>query len=149
MFPFGTGPSPGARRCSTHGINFPNDRSFNQCPVCGEGTFLLRSEDAAPDYNWREQVLALLEGDKPAESDEIPEGVIQLANMTVVELADGLYAIDSRDVVNSDVRHRLNSCDVVRIGKQMFEIVGYSYTRRQYVISPLGWTDEGLETFLG
>jgi hypothetical protein len=147
---FGNEPPPGARRCSTDGINFPNHPMFNKCPVCGENTWIHREEDSVPDYNWRERTRELLGLDTPIEGeDEVPEGVLQLTDMTVIELADGLYGIDSRDVVNNDVRHRLNPCDVVRIGRQLFEILGYSYARREYVISPLGWTDEGLEVFLG
>lgn len=145
---FADEPGPGARRCSTDGINFPNHRTFQVCPVCGDPTFQLRQESAEPDYNWRERTRSLLGLDAPSEDDSVPEGVIQLKDMTVVELTEGLYSIDSRDVVRSDVRHRLNPCDVVRVGKQMFEIIGYSYTRREYVISPLGWTDEGLEQLL-
>jgi hypothetical protein len=144
MFP--SKPGKGARRCSAHGINFPNYHQFDRCPVCNDLTFLLAN--SRPDEDWADQATALLEGGEIPRGDlEEPEGITNLAKVKVV-MRDEHYFIDSRDVVRSDVRHRLNPCDVVRIGKQLFEIIGYSYTRREYLIEPLGVTDEGLTELL-
>jgi hypothetical protein len=145
MFP--SEPGKGARRCSTHAINFPNYHQFDHCPVCGNLTFLLSKSQ--PDDDWAERATALQEEGLTVYVDlEEPEGIITLTKVKVV-MRDDHYFIDSRDVVRSDVRHRLNPDDVVRIGHQLFEILGYSYTRREYLIEPLGVTDEGLAEFIG
>jgi hypothetical protein len=141
MFP--SKPGTGARRCSTHGINFPNYHQFDVCPVCDNPTFLVSS--GRPDSDWSDRATALLEEAVPDSAEA--EGIINLMKVKVV-LRDDHYFIDSRDVVRSDVRHRLNPDDVVRIGKQLFEIVGYLYARREYLIEPLGVTDEGLQELL-
>jgi hypothetical protein len=143
MYPYDEG--QGARRCSMHGINYPNRSTYDRCLVCNCRTFWVPV--GTVDEDWAGKV-AMFHASTPDATDD-PEGVLQLSNVTVTSLEDGLYAIDSREVVRSDVRHRLNPYDVVRIGKQLFEILGYSYSRREYVITPLGWTDEGLDDLLG
>ena len=138
----------GARRCSTHGINYPNDKWFDLCLACETRTFWCST--CKVDEDWAEKVTMFVEEASAAAIDELPESVTDLKD-TTVHYREGHYFIDSRDVVRSDVRHRLSSenDDIVRIGHQLFEIIGYSYTRREYLIKPLGVTDEGLADFIG
>jgi hypothetical protein len=105
---------------------------------------------APPDEDWAEKVTMFLEEASQAAIDELPETVIDLRDTEVI-FRCGHYFIDSRDVVRSDVRHKLTSenDDVVRVGHQLFEIIGYSYTRREYLVEPLGFTDNGLVDLLG
>ena len=138
----------GTRRCSTHGINYPNDKRFNCCPICDTATFWVPL--GTVDEDWAEKVKMLIEEASTAAIDELPESVTDLKD-TTVHYREGHYFIDSRDVVRSDVRHRLSSenDDIVRVGHQLFEVIGYSYTRREYLVEPLGVTDEGLADLIG
>lgn len=145
MYPMGEH-AEGARRCSTHSINYPNTKQFERCLVCDTRTFWVPI--AHVDEDWPEKVQMFTEEQSAAAVDELPENVIDLRDTRVV-IRDEHYFIDSRDVVRSDVRHKLHFPDVVRIGHQLFEIIGYSYLRREYLIEPLGFTDEGLAELLG
>ena len=142
MHPFS---GAGALRCSIHTINYPRWPEFQVCPICKEATTWFPT--LGPDEDWREKVVHLLEGAEP-EPGEVPEGVLQLTN-TPVAYRNGYYFIDSRDVVNSGVYHHMRADAVIRIGKQMFEVQGYSYTRREYLIEPIGLTDEAAADLLG
>jgi hypothetical protein len=136
----------GTRRCSIHNIHYPNDHQFERCLVCDLRTFWVPV--GTVDEDWPEKVTMFLEEASKAAPDGLPETVIDLKNTEVI-VREEHYFIDSRDVVRSDVRHKLTFPDVVRIGHQLFEIIGYSYTRREYLIEPLGVTDEGLAEILG
>jgi hypothetical protein len=139
-------PGDGARRCSIHNVNYPHNKQFERCLVCDMRTFWIPTGHV--DEDWPEKVTMFLEEQSAVAVDELPESVIDLKDTSVV-VREEHYFIDSRDVVRSDVRHRLTFPDVVRVGHQLFEIIGYSYTRREYLVELLGVTDEGLAELLG
>ena len=67
-----------------------------------------------------------------------------------VKLDKGYLWVSSHDVIRSGIRHRLKDGDLIRVGKQVFEILGYVYGTRRYLVQAFEMevTDEALTELL-
>lgn len=119
-----------ARRCVLHG-SYPPDFAFHNCPVCGDKTDYI--ENAEPDENWKGNVLRMREH---LEQAVAPTPDIPVLEGARVKLINGEYFLSTWDVVNGGIRHRLRDTDLVQVGKQVFEILHYSYECRRYLVQP-------------
>lgn len=120
-----------ALRCSLCGIGYPAQAyKFAKCPVHGEPTW--RDNSSEPDENWAARAEYLIQ------SHELENQVKEIIPTieTKVVLRDGLYFIDSRDVVRAGIGHRLTDTDLIQVGAQVFEIRGYIYAERAYLVRP-------------
>lgn len=129
-----------ARRCVLHG-SFPTSMEYMNCPVCGEHTDYITNDE--PDEHWESNIARQQEHLIRAGAD-IPE--IPTLEGAKVHLLDGQYFISTWDVVDGGVRHQLRDTDLVRVGKQVFEVLAYSYDERRYWVTPfsLELSDEDL-----
>lgn len=125
-----------ARRCSLCGINYPTGQSFAQCPIHkDERTAWF--QNAEPDEDWEKLVAIATEHLQPAEDDSLDE-LIPAVNTRVVTRPDGSFVVSSWDVHASLRRYKPIAYDegqLIRVGKQTFEIVQYLEEERQYVVN--------------
>ena len=128
------------RRCVLHGT-FPAEYRFSDCPVCGERTSY--ADNIEPDENWAENIERHRK--RIAEAEEEVELIPTLENVKVMVEA-GQFYIDSRDAIRAGFQDRLRPSELVRIGKQVFEVLHYSYEKRRYLVQvfSLTLTDEQL-----
>lgn len=133
-------------RCSLCGINYPDDYRFRgqKCKIHDEQLWL--NSKSGPDANWAARAAYLV---RNAELDAEVAEIIPTIDARIVSQAGQLW-IHSWDVNRSGIRHRLRDTDLVRVGKQVFEILGYVEATRLYFVRAfeMGVTDEGISELL-
>jgi len=120
-----------ARRCSIDGINYPTDGigSFYKCPICGETTSYIQAD---PDEDWEFKVAVL--------SEHLEQAAAERPDIPVVDVPvryhEGVYLIHAWDLYHAGHRDPLRPFDLIQVGKQVFEAIGYSKEQRAYLVQP-------------
>jgi hypothetical protein len=116
------------------------------CPVCNTQTAYISDDE--PDENWAANILRFKENQ---ETDSSPVEEIPTLDGAKVTLDHDQYFIHTWDVVAGGIGHRLQDTDLVRVGKQVFEILSYSYEDRRYLVQPFSTelTEEDLSKLAG
>jgi hypothetical protein len=119
-----------------HG-NFPTQYEYTRCPVCHEPTDLIHNaevyendEELVRRISFQREQWAKADG-----PDEVYDGVTQLDSDAVPVRYDAktdMFLLHAWDMYVSGVRHRLRDSDLVQVGKQVFEILGYHDDTREY-----------------
>jgi hypothetical protein len=113
--------------------------AFEKCPVHGDKTDYFSNEE--PDENWAEASKRLNDWLTRVEQDgtDIPQVE------TKVVFRDDQYYVHAWDVWPV-ARRRLNDSDLLRVGQQVFEVLGYVERDRQYLVRPFSMelSDEDL-----
>jgi hypothetical protein len=121
-----------------HG-NFPTQYEYTRCPVCREPTDLIHNAEVDENDEeldrrilWQREQWAKADG-----PDEVYDGVTQLDSDVVPVRydaeTDGLW-LHAWDMYVGGVWHKLRDGDLVQIGKQVFEILGYVDDQREYYV---------------
>lgn len=122
------------------------DFKFQECPVCGDRTDYISNDE--PDEYWESNIARhrerLIQGET-----EIPE--IPVLEGVRVVLEDDHYYLSSHEIIRAGMQHKLQHGELVKVGKQVFEIQDYSYKRRRYRVCPFSTTlsAEDLATMAG
>jgi hypothetical protein len=118
-----------ARRCSDCGINFPII-GFMRCRGCGHTTEAVRN--ALPDPDWKElaeEVRRQLE-----EASKPYTGIVDIE--ASVYTREGFHFVSSLDVCRSGYVSTLQPDTILRINELLYEVAGYSESRREYWLIP-------------
>jgi hypothetical protein len=134
MFPSTGG---GSRRCSVDGISYPNEFKFQTCPVCGEATSFVSND--TPDEDWQWKATLLLEQQEQA-ATPAPEIPTVDAAQVPVKFDSGAYWIHYWDLYWAGLRVKLQPLDLVRVGEQVFEVLEYVESLRQFLVRPFSLT---------
>jgi hypothetical protein len=131
------------RRCTLCGISFPDEWRFSKCPFHDEDTSRIRAEH---DPDWQTRLAMLVTNRR---LDEMDADLIPKIDGQVRHQAGQLW-IHSWDVVGSGVRNRLRDGDLVKVGRQVFEVLGYAEPTRLYLVRPFATevTDEDITELL-
>jgi hypothetical protein len=133
-------------RCSLHG-SFPASWAYSDCPVCGEKCARFNNTDFDEDLDDLGQRIAFLrEQWRKADADDAPiEDIPVLSDVRVrFDTETDQYWLHAWDMYPA-VKHRLRDTDLVQIGKQVFEILGYVDDKREYYARPFSMTLSDLD----
>lgn len=113
-----------ANRCSTCGINYPLGLGYCEC--CGEPNRPV--SNAQPHEDWEERVEEI---ERQQQLAEVERPLIPILDVRVYMRGDHFF-ISSWDVVSAGVKYLLEPDTLIQVGKQVFEVGGYSRARREY-----------------
>jgi len=137
-----------ASRCARHG-KFPAKYTFTKCPICGEHTDYL--DDEQPDEGWELRVLRALELREQEELEplDIPELQVTVRSSVDKDGAGQLW-LHAWDVYHAGCRRWLQPHELIRVGKQTFEILRHDRDGKRYIVRTFHTTvtDEDLQRLL-
>lgn len=130
-----------ARRCAIDGINYPNDSTYNKCPICGEHTAQRWNEE--PDVNWQGKVEEARQRRLLAEEAE--EAIPSIKGDLPIYEEHGLFWVDQGDLIRAGYRRNSQSPSfwVFVANGQYWEAQAWHESERRWWIESLGNVEDG------
>lgn len=119
-----------ARRCSLCGINYPALSSYQavtRCPIHEED--MVYDTDLEPDDDWEQRAREIAEEYTLAEEDG---SLIPDIDGDSLFIQNGRTFVFSWDVVERGISHRLPDGALLRVGEDVYEVIGYIDAMRAY-----------------
>ena len=132
-----------ARRCTSCGINYPNEARFAKCPVHETNTHWQPMVNPDEHWDWKAEAIRLRIAQVEREEEVIPGVPIQPR-----QDEDGLYWLDRHELIRQGFQRQLRDEEVFETrveGKLrqddpcncLWEVLGWRESTREYWVRPL------------